>query len=422
VPYAGPVLTAESPTEANGEASEPTAPTGLRGLRASVEGWVRWVAPAVGIYLGLRIISLATFVGLSKYHHTKVGPVGLLRSWDGWWYLRIAQSGYGHAYQSSFGNRPPYDGKAFFPLYPFLMRAVHTVTPLGLSGAGLLITFVSALFAAAGIFAVGEHLFDRRVGILAAALWAVVPHAIVESMVYSEALFTALASWALYATLRRQWLLAGVLTCVCGLTRPTAAALIAAVGLAALVAVVRRQDGWRPWLAIVLSPLGLLAYVGWVGYEKGSPTGYFTVQKEAWTMHFDGGAYTFRRMLYVLGGKNDPHDVVYPPSVDLQRTGFVVATLLLIAILLLLVLQYVRRDPLPLLVFATVSILTVYGSASYYASKPRHLLPVFTLLFPLAALLAKARNRSLTLGFVTLAGVSGWYAAYLLVFYGWVAL
>ncbi|MEV7095622.1 hypothetical protein AB0M80_22520 [Amycolatopsis sp. NPDC051045] len=64
-------------------------------------------------------------------------------------------------------------------------------------------------------------------------------------MPYSEALFRALAAWALVGVLERNWIMAG-------LVRPTAAALVLAVGLAALVAVIQRRDGWRLWVGGLL--------------------------------------------------------------------------------------------------------------------------------------------------------------------------
>src|SRR4029453_11972485 len=95
------------------------------------------------------------------------------------------------------------------------------------------------------------------------------PHAIVENMAYTEGLFTALAVWSLLAVLRAQWLTAGTLCLLAGLTRPTAVGLIAAVGLAALVAAVGRRDGWRPWAAMALAPLGYVGYLVWVGIRLG---------------------------------------------------------------------------------------------------------------------------------------------------------
>ena len=76
--------------------------------------------------------------------------------------------------------------------------------------------------------------YDRRVGVALAVLWGVLPHAIVESMVYSEALFTALAAWSLYALLRRQWLAAGALCLLAGATRAAAGVLVAVVMVAAV--------------------------------------------------------------------------------------------------------------------------------------------------------------------------------------------
>ena len=88
-------------------------------------------------------------------------------------------------------------------------------------------------------------------------------------MGYTETLFTALAAWSLFAVMRRRWLTAGVLCLAAGLTRSVAIALIAAVGLAALVAVCRRRDGWRPWVGGALAPLGVPAR-SWPGSATGS--------------------------------------------------------------------------------------------------------------------------------------------------------
>lgn len=67
----------------------------------------------------------------------------------------------------------------------------------------------------------------------------VYPTAFVQSMAYTETLFTALAAWALYAVLRGRWIVAGALCVLAGLTRPTAAALIAALAITAAVTLVR---------------------------------------------------------------------------------------------------------------------------------------------------------------------------------------
>lgn len=95
-------------------------------------------------------------------------------------------------------------------------------------------SWVASLAAAWGIFAVADHVYGRRAGVCAVLVWAVLPVGIVQSMAYSESLFTALAAWSLYAVLTGHWLTAGLLASLAGLTRPVGAAVVAAVWVTAI--------------------------------------------------------------------------------------------------------------------------------------------------------------------------------------------
>src|SRR5918994_2954456 len=154
-------------------------------------------------------------------------------------------------------------------------------------------------------------------------------------MAYSEPVYTALAAWTLYALLRARWLEAGVLSILAGLCRPTASAVVATVGLCALVAIVRRRDGWRPWAALVLAPLGYLGYLWWVGERLGRLDGYFYMMKTAWQVEFDGGAATWQVV----------RDVLTKP----QSLNFYVITALLAVAVVLLVKLFLDRYPLAIL-------------------------------------------------------------------------
>ena len=68
---------------------------------------------------------------------------------------------------------------------------------------------VSSFAAAAGIFRVGAMLHDARTGVVAVVLWSALPVSVVQSMAYTESLFTALAAWALHAVLARRYVAAG---------------------------------------------------------------------------------------------------------------------------------------------------------------------------------------------------------------------
>ncbi|CAM5699267.1 Membrane protein OS=Streptomyces aurantiogriseus OX=66870 GN=GCM10010251_13490 PE=4 SV=1 [Streptomyces aurantiogriseus] len=170
----------------------------------------------------------------------------VLATWDGWWYLQVAEKGYDPRPLERLDSTGLFTVKqnsvAFFPLYPGLIRGVSEITGLGLFGSGILVSVIASFVAAAGIYAVISLLAGARAGTIAAGLWAVVPGAGVEWAVYSESLFVAIAAWCCYCVMKRRWVAAGLLAFVAGLNRPTSAALIGAVGLAALVTLARRES------------------------------------------------------------------------------------------------------------------------------------------------------------------------------------
>ena len=362
-----------------------------------------------------RLAAAARYAAPAMLGYAAVRLIGLVLLWwwaDGWglgvldrldsradadWLTALAQRGYDQQIPLGPDGAPAPSNLAFFPLYPGLMRLVAEVSPLSLPVAGLLVSWVAGLLAAWGIFRVGDHLYGRRAGILLAVLWGVLPHAVVQSMAYTETLFTALAAWSLYALLTRHWLTAAALCVLAGLTRSTALALIAAIGIGAAHAAWQRRDGWRPYAAAVIAPLGWLAYIGWVGQRLGRVDGWFEVQRY-WSSSFDGGRYTLRHAREVLVDDN--------ASIVLYVVTFVLAA----SVALLFA---AHRQPLPVLVYSLALVVITLGGAGYYHSKARFLLPAFTLLLPLAVGLARARTRTLVVVLVAATLASAWFGAYL---------
>ncbi len=305
--------------------------------------------------------------------------------WDSLWYTRVAELGYG--YEVRLPNGDVHSNLAFFPLLPWLERAFAAVTPLSHADAGLLVSALASLAAAWGIFAVADHVYGRRAGICAVLLWAVLPVGIVQSMAYSESLFTALAAWSLYAVLTGRWLTAGLLASLAGLTRPVGAAVVAAVWVAAIASFVRERSvpartgapRWRRALAMLIAPFGAAGYVLWVGRHTGKgPLGYLDVQA-GWRNGFDGG-YAFARFVA-------DKFTSFPSA--LAGLALIIGVGLLVWLYVICVRQ---RQPLPLLVYAGVVTLLALCASSYFGSKPRLLLPAFPLLLPPALALARLRT------------------------------
>ncbi|MFI1851399.1 mannosyltransferase family protein [Streptomyces sp. NPDC020480] len=375
-------------------------PAGKHDERASrpVPAALRRAAPALLAYVGTRLLGvvvLSVWAAVAgKSWHTLLSA-----RWDSIWYSRIAEEGYGYTLRLPDGS--VHSDLAFFPLLPWLERLISAVTPLDAPNAGLAVSWVASLFAAWGIFAIGDRLHGRRAGTALVALWAVLPVGVVQSMAYSESLFTALAAWGVYALLTGRWVWAGSLAALAGLTRPVGAAVIAAVWITAAVAL--SPDGrWRrPWrpehrrmlLGVALAPLGWLGYVAWVGVRTGSVTGYLDVQA-GWRNGFDGGVAFVRFVWGLLAGP------AFPAGLGL---------LVGVALLIWLFLRCVRRgEPLPVLVYAGVVLALALTAKGYFGSKPRLLLPAFPILLPAAAALARLRTSraALILAWVGLASAA----------------
>ncbi|MFD5704465.1 hypothetical protein [Streptomyces lasiicapitis] len=363
-------------------------------------GALRRAAPALFVYAGVRALGLAVLAvwgaAAGKSPHTL-----LTARWDSLWYTRVADFGYGWEVKLPDGS--VHSNLAFFPLLPWLERAVSAVSPLSYADAGLVVSSVASLCAAGGIFAVADHLYGKQAGVCAVALWAVLPVGIVQSMAYSESLFTALAAWSLYAVMTGRWVTAGLLASLAGLTRPVGAAVVAAVWVTAALAAYRRKRAgerpvvvrrdWRVLLGVVLAPLGAAGYVLWVGHRTGDGLfGYLDVQKQ-WGNGFDGG-YAFATF---VGEK-----FTSVPGA-LAGLGLILGVA---GVIWLYVVGVRQGQPPALLVYCGIVVALALCASGYFGSKPRLLMPAFPLLLPLAVALARLRTSrsALILGGVAVAG------------------
>lgn len=362
-----------------------------------VDRLTRHVLAPAGVYLAVRLVGVAILGVLAAVHDRNL--LDVLKAWDGDWYLTIARDGYAttnFGMVDAAGHFTPNTTLAFFPGYPLVVGMLGRLTTTALPLVGVAASLIAGLAASYGVVRLPQ---DRKAGLITVALFAATPMAVTLSMVYSEALFSALAAWTLVGVMERRWWLAASCCAAAGLVRPSSGVLI----LIVIVAVVIYGRSAKAWIAAIVCPLGLVAFLGWVADRTGSVTGWFTVQKAGWGTAFDFGANTGEFIRYVLTG-----------DTSVMETANMVTVL---GAVVLCVIAVLRKLPWPLVAYGLGLVVMTAGSSGVTYSKMRLLVPAFTLLIPVAIGLSRRRNGTVLAVLVASALVSGWIGAYALT--GW---
>ncbi|MFM8862079.1 MAG: hypothetical protein ACKOIA_06460, partial [Acidimicrobiia bacterium] len=192
---------------------------------------------------------------------------GWLR-FDGNWYVLIAWRGYW------FEGVDVQGPVAFFPAYPSVLWALHTVTRVRVELLGTIVTLICGAGALVAVYRWLADRLDDRVARTAFITLLVYPYAFfLFGAVYGDALFLLAAVGAFLLLERDHAVLAGLAGAVATATRPVGIALV--LGLVAVALwrrhAVERTDGHRlprlVWNRLRPADAGvLLSAAGLVGY------------------------------------------------------------------------------------------------------------------------------------------------------------
>jgi len=189
--------------------------------------------------------------------------------WDSGYYMDIALNGY----NPSADLRAEQSNMAFFPLYPYMVRALISLAPGKVQTQTALLVGVLLsnlfLFGALSLF----YLLGRDVlhdeGAARRAIWYLLlfPTAFVYSSFYSESPFLFLLILAFWAAHQQKWAIAGIAGFFLALSR--APGILA---LPALAWMYLEQRDWKLsrldrqilWLGLI--PAGLAVFL-WIGYD-----------------------------------------------------------------------------------------------------------------------------------------------------------
>ena len=270
-------------------------------VSANDASWSRAVAVGLGAYLVSRLcVIAATAVRASQVvvdaradaePEPGVGSVisGVLTSWDGRWYLELVRRGYPDSIPPNITYEQLEARAAFFPLFPWLVRAVDVVLPGGDTIAALAVNFVLGAISVVLVGLLARRLYSVGVAARAMTLYAVFPGSAILSFAYSEALLIVLAAACLLLLLDERWLLAGITAALATATRPNGIAVVAACVVASFIAIRQRRQWWS-LVSVVLAPIGFVFFQWYVDHTAGESGAWFRVQREAWSEGTSFGA------------------------------------------------------------------------------------------------------------------------------------
>jgi hypothetical protein len=362
-----------------------------------------WRAPVLALVVSRLLVLLAGIAGAAssrvgdwsqfdpRHITLSFGDLGNLLAaasvrWDSIHYLAIAEHGY--ATRAS---------TAFFPLEPFLARAVAVIVRSNVI-AGIVISLGSLAVATLLLHRLTTLELGRPAADATVLLLLFAPLSFFFSALYTESLFLALSVGAVYAARRERLRLACVLGALAALTRVTGILVVVPI----VFFEVRRGGRLRPraaWVLIV--PAVLMAYLGYLasrGYGLLAP---FQQQTSAQHGHQFGGPIATivqgvraaaSGVQSLLGGTQH----IYSPSVGgpLSQGAESIWLLLVLALAIWALVMAARRLPVGYVAYAGLTLLICISSpvaGEPLKSLDRYVLTIFPLWMAAGAWLAQRR-------------------------------
>ena len=195
-------------------------------------------------------------------------------NFDGVHYLRIAQNGYTAEFT-----------RAFFPLYPLLIRFINFLPKGGLDlriytdpsyfYTGMFLSGIFFIPALYFLFKLWKEEYSQKVANIVLLLLLSFPTAFYFGAVYSEALFLLLTVLVFWFTKKDKFLLAGIFAALAAATKIQGTLLFIFLAIELWS---KHKKCWTDLLGVIISPLGLVAYMILLQQSVGDPLYFLTSQ------------------------------------------------------------------------------------------------------------------------------------------------
>lgn len=195
------------------------------------------------------------------------GYPSLWYRWDTMWYLDVAENGY-------YYDDEIMSSVSFFPVYPLLIKVFMLVTPNPLIAA-MVISITCFLLSLIMLYRLTLLETDsHEISLRATFMLAFFPTAIFLFAPYTESLFLLLSLIVAYETRSKRYWSAGIVGAIASAIRIPGILLAVFVFIEWLQAWRENKASWREFIPIMLMPIGLAMYLGYLAVQFGNPLAF----------------------------------------------------------------------------------------------------------------------------------------------------
>lgn len=341
------------------------------------------------------LIAIVAFAFVARYSGNAYQPwsthaprlIDASWRWDSGWYSYIAQHGY--------PSTPDFQGVAFFPLFPYILRAFYLILPASwYFFEGVIINHLIFLLALVPVWLYAERVGGRPVARRTLFLLCIFPAALFFNAIYTEALFLLFSALTLVLFQRDRFGSAGVAGFFACLTRSFGVFLAASGLIYAAIYWFRRRESlgrtvWRI-ATLALIPLGIVVFMLMQLDIYGDPTLFLKVQSAAGWSHVK--VFPLVSLYHAIDYSLYHHSLTVINFMDAVNTGALAIALVLGIVLL-------RSDPAGA-VYSLLSVLLVLATPSggdTLMSGARYV----AVLFPIFVMLGRWAERRWFFGLLT---------------------
>jgi hypothetical protein len=371
---------------------------------------VPWWLRVTVVYALARVLTTVLMTGFARIQTANSFTVqhpsylSFASIWDGAWYRVIAATGYPSTLPIDAAGHVTENAWAFMPAYPFVVRALMTVTGASFEFVAVWVSLLCGWGAALVFRRLMGRFLDPARAMFATVLFCVAPVSVMFQVAYAEAMGLLLLLVALLLLVqRRYWAMLPVVLLL-GVTRPTGLAVALLMVLFVLVGVLR--PAWlrmseRLTLRTSVPPATVAVVAGLVGLAWPAV---------AWAVTGVPKAYTDTELAWRASyiGWNDL--VPFAPWVQgfgfwfRQPAGTVLLVVVLVGFAAVVFQPAARRIGLELRLWGVAYLVYLLAVFFPQSSTWRILLPIA----PLLGVVALPRSRVYRVALVVLAVVLQW--------------